>query len=40
LDGSAGASMLFKDIIGVRLFEESLIIVCAGRLHAVLHAGG
>lgn len=31
--------MLFKDIIGVRLFEESLIVVCAGGLHTILHAG-
>lgn len=31
--------MLFKDILGVRLFEESLIIVCTGRLPTLLHAG-
>lgn len=29
--------MLFKAISGVRLVEESLIIVCAGRLHTVLY---
>lgn len=30
--------MLFKAISGVGLVEESLIIVCAGRLHTVLYA--
>lgn len=31
--------VLFMDIIGVRVFEESLIIVSAGRLHTVLYTG-
>lgn len=39
LGDGTNVSVLFKGILGVRLFEESLITVCAGRLHTILHAG-
>lgn len=31
-------AVLLTDILEVRLFEEPLIIACAGRLHTILHA--